>query len=65
MKTDDLRKLSDSELQKELDNLLREQFNMRMQRGSGQNVASHLIHNARKNIARIKTMLTEKREKGE
>lgn len=40
--------------------LLKEQFNLRMQKGSGQLAKNHLLRAARKNIARIETVLTEK-----
>jgi len=40
---------------------LREQFNLRMQRASGQMNKGHLMRNARRNIARIKTVLNEKK----
>lgn len=59
MKADELRKLSKDELAKELNNLLREKFNLRMMIGSGQNVPPHSLRNVRKDIARIKTIITE------
>ncbi len=43
MKANELRKMSIVDLEKERDALLREQFNMRMQGGTGQSVRSHLI----------------------
>jgi len=46
-----------SDLKEELLSLLREQFNLRMQRGSGTAVKPHLIKNVRRNIARVKTRL--------
>lgn len=64
MRTDNLRKMSILELQKELNTLLNEQFNMRMQRGSGQTIPSHLIKQVRKGVARIKTILREREKKG-
>lgn len=65
MKIGDLKKMSHAELQEELKSLLREQFNMRMQKGTEQLVRSHLIRNTRRNIARVKTILKEKQMKGE
>jgi large subunit ribosomal protein L29 len=56
----DLRKKSTEELNNELLALLREQFNLRMQKGVGQTPAPHLFGKVRKQIARIKTILTEK-----
>lgn len=60
MNTIDLRKKDIKELEDELLGLLREQFNLRMQAASGQLQQSHLIRQARRNIARLKTVLTEK-----
>ncbi|KAA3629670.1 MAG: 50S ribosomal protein L29 [Proteobacteria bacterium] len=60
MKASELREKSTEELQKELNSLLREQFNLRMQRGSGQQPRPHLFNRVRKDIARINTVLNEK-----
>lgn len=46
-----------SDLKEELLSLLREQFNLRMQKGSGTAVKPHLIKKVRRNIARAKTRL--------
>jgi large subunit ribosomal protein L29 len=59
MKTSELRKKTPQELQTELLALLREQFNLRMQKGVGQTPAPHLFGNVRKQIARVKTILSE------
>jgi large subunit ribosomal protein L29 len=61
----DLRVKNESELRQELSSLLREQFNLRMQRGTGQLTAPHDLRRIRRNIARVKTVLNEKRTKGE
>ena len=61
MSASDLRKKSETELKDELLDLLREQFNLRMQRASGQMSKGHLMRNVRRNIARIKTVLNEKK----
>jgi large subunit ribosomal protein L29 len=61
MKTADLRKKSTEELKKELLDLRKEQFNLRMQKKIGQLPKSHLIRNAKKDIARLKTVMNEKR----
>jgi len=61
MKVAELRKKSDSDLNEELLGLLREQFNLRMQKGSGQLAQNHQLKGVRRNIARIKTVLQEKR----
>lgn len=60
MKTSELREKNVDELNKELMELLREQFNMRMQKGSGQLARPHTIKDVRRNIARVKTILREK-----
>ena len=61
MDTSELRKMNQAELKDELLGLLREQFNLRMQRASGQLTKGHLLRNVRRNIARVKTVLNEKR----
>ena len=59
MKASELRQQSTSELEKQLHELLREQFNLRMQRGVGQLTRPSDMKAGRRNIARIKTLLTE------
>jgi large subunit ribosomal protein L29 len=54
------RDMSAEDLNKELVNLRREQFSLRMQMGSGNTPKIHLFSNVRRNIARLKTVLTEK-----
>ncbi|MGD9108938.1 MAG: 50S ribosomal protein L29 [Gammaproteobacteria bacterium] len=60
MKSSELRAMTATELEKELHELLREQFNLRMQKGSGQLTRTHLLKNVRLNIARVKTIISEK-----
>lgn len=60
----DYRDKSEAELNEELLNLRKEQFNLRMQRGVGQMSKPHLFNVVRKDIARIKTILTEKKQAG-
>jgi len=60
MKANDLREKSVDELNNQLVDLLREQFNLSMQKGTGQLAKPHLISEVRRNIARVKTVLTEK-----
>lgn len=60
MKAKELREKSVEELNTELLNLLREQFNLRMQSAGGQLQQSHLLKQVRRNVARVKTLLTEK-----
>ncbi|KYP97629.1 50S ribosomal protein L29 [Sodalis-like endosymbiont of Proechinophthirus fluctus] len=60
MKENELREKNAEELNTELLNLLREQFNLRMQAASGQLQQTHLLKQGRRSIARVKTLLTEK-----
>ena len=60
MKAVELRKKSLTQLQEELHALLREQFNLRMQRGAGHAMRTHLFRQVRRNIARVNTLLQEK-----
>ena len=64
MDAHDLRTRSDGELRKELDGLLREQFNLRMQRGIGQLATPHELRRVRRDIARVRTILNEKQKEG-
>ncbi|HHZ88866.1 MAG TPA: 50S ribosomal protein L29 [Chromatiaceae bacterium] len=59
MKASDLRSKSEAELRKELLDLVREQFNLRMQTGSGQMTRPSQVRAVRKDIARVKTVLNE------
>ena len=60
MKAAELREKSREDLNKEMLGLLREQFNLRMQRGSGQLSRPSDMKRVRREIARIKTILNEK-----
>ena len=60
MKAAELRVKSVEELSKELLALLKERFNLKMQKGVGQPPKQHLFKKIRLNIARIKTILKEK-----
>ena len=59
MKTADLRKMGETELQTELQGMLREQFNLRMQKATQQLSASSEMKKVRRNIARVKTTMNE------
>ncbi|MEE4294200.1 MAG: 50S ribosomal protein L29 [Lysobacterales bacterium] len=61
MNAQDLRKKNEVELREELTGLLREQFNLRMQRGIGQLAAPHELRRVRRDIARVRTVLNEKK----
>ncbi len=52
---------SADELQQELLALRKEQFNLRMQRATGQMNQHHLMAQVRKNIARVKTAQSAQR----
>jgi large subunit ribosomal protein L29 len=60
MKAAELRSKSVSELKLELHNLLRERFNLSMQKGTGQLSRPDQVKKVRRDIARINTVLTEK-----
>ncbi len=59
MKATELRKITAEELHKQMMDLLREQFNLRMQRGSGQLSKPSQMKSVRRDIARIKTVMAE------
>jgi large subunit ribosomal protein L29 len=61
MEAKDLRKKSLDELYQVLKDTLKEQFNLRMQKGLGQTVRPHLFGLVRRDIARIKMVIGEKR----
>ena len=60
MKATELRTKTIDDLKTELLSLLKEQFNLRIQRGSGQPPKANLFNKVRLNIARVKTILREK-----
>ncbi|NEX19102.1 50S ribosomal protein L29 [Thiorhodococcus mannitoliphagus] len=59
MKASELRNTSVGELQKQLLELLREQFNLRMQKGTGQLAKPSQVKAVRRDIARVKTVMAE------
>jgi large subunit ribosomal protein L29 len=56
----ELKTKSSAELAEHLDELRKEQFNLRMQRGTGQLTQTHQLRNVRREIARAKTLITAK-----
>jgi large subunit ribosomal protein L29 len=60
MKASELREKSQEELNTTLGELLKEQFNLRMQQGTGQLSRPSRMKEVRKDIARIKTLMNEK-----
>jgi large subunit ribosomal protein L29 len=64
MNANELRAKSDVELREELTGLLREQFNLRMQKGTGQLGQPTELRRVRRDIARVQTILNEKAKEG-
>ena len=60
MKAIELRQKTVEELSTELDGLQLQQFKLRMAKATGQLAKTHQVGQVRKDIARIKTVLTEK-----
>jgi large subunit ribosomal protein L29 len=60
MSASELRQKDVDGLKQELLALLREQFNLRMQKATGQASKPHLFRQVRRNIARVKMVLGEK-----
>ena len=63
MKTSELRAKNGDELQKELSELLRAQFGLRMQHATQQLANTSQIRKVRRDIARARTILKEKAAK--
>ena len=60
MKSNELLDKSVEELKADLGVELKQQFKLRMQLSTGQLEQSHLVMQTRRNIARIKTAITQK-----
>jgi large subunit ribosomal protein L29 len=60
MKATELRAKDKPALDKELQDLLRAQFSLRMQKGTQQLTNTSQIRKVRRDIARVRTLLTEK-----
>jgi large subunit ribosomal protein L29 len=65
MDVKELRNKSAAELREELQGLLREQFSLRMQKGTGQLSNSARLLSVRRDVARIKTIMNENAGKAE
>ncbi len=63
MKASDVRAKTDDELSGEVDVLGKEIFNLRFQRANGQLENTARVRQVRRDIARIKTILGERRRK--
>jgi len=61
MELKELRGKSEKQLNDHLGELRREQFNLRMQKGSGQLTQTHQFGRVRREIARVKSVLGSKK----
>ena len=59
MKATELREKTAQQLNEQLLELLRDQFNLRMQKATGQLGQSHLLSQVKRDIARVKTVLNQ------
>ena len=59
MKATELREKTAEQLNEQLLGLLRDQFNLRMQKATGQLGQSHLLSQVKRDIARVKTVLKQ------
>jgi large subunit ribosomal protein L29 len=64
METKELRNKSVADLQTDLAALTKEQFNLRMQKATGQLGKTSQIRNVRRDIARVQTIIGEKQRAG-
>ncbi len=62
MKASELKQKSVDELNKLVLDLLREQFEYRMKLATGQLGQTHVIKRTRRSIARVKTVIAEKKQ---
>lgn len=60
MKASELRNRTQEELQEELESLLKAQFNLRMQSATQQLTNTSQLRQVRRDIARVRTIMTEK-----
>jgi large subunit ribosomal protein L29 len=63
MKASDLRVMTPDQLGDELAKLKKEQFNLRFQKATGQLQSAIRVRQVRRDIARVKTIATEKTAK--
>jgi large subunit ribosomal protein L29 len=61
MKMSEIKELTIKELSARRHELRQELFNLRIQQQSGQLERPHLLHNIRRDVARIETAITQKR----
>lgn len=60
MKASELRNKSEADLNKELNELLKAQFSLRMQLATQQTTRNSELGKVRRDIARVRTVMTEK-----
>lgn len=60
MKIQELRDKSVDELNAEVQKALADQFKLRVQKATGQLTQTHLLKQSRRDIARVKTVLSQK-----
>jgi len=65
MDAKELRTKNETQLTEELHGLLREQFNLRMQKGTGQLNNSARMKGVRRDVARVLTIMNEKKSAGD
>ena len=65
MKASELKEKSAEELQTMLLDLRKEQFNLRMQQGTGQLSRPHLMKQVKRDIARVHTVINQAKAGGE
>ncbi len=63
LKPEDIRAMSDDQMDDEIIKLKKERFNLRFQRATGQLENTARLREARRDIARIKTIAAQKRAK--
>jgi large subunit ribosomal protein L29 len=63
LKADDIRAMSTDQMDDEIVKLKKERFNLRFQRATGQLENTSRLREARRDIARIKTIAAQKRAK--
>jgi len=64
MKIEEVRGFTPDQLTDALANLKKEQFNLRFQAATGQMEKSHRVGELRKDIARVKTVMRQKKAQG-
>ena len=61
MKVEEIRKLSDKDIHVEMDKLVRERLALRVQQVTDQSTKTHQLTNIKKTIARMLTIMNERK----